>query len=369
MRNIFETFINIFIILVVISTVLEEIFSLNVSSYKDFFIYINFVFDFVFTLEFIIRSVISKNKNGFRYYLTTGLGWIDFVSSIPLLVLNSGPSLYSYLTNDFTSTAASFISFVSVMKIAKIIRVTRIFRLLRFLKLLKNLNFLDSKIAQRHLNYIVSLIISMIILSVLVMNILQFNINSFIEDDMKNNYKDVLNSALIISIKTGVDFSSVLKDILVKDYRIIEAYYRETKILSKDFNINFSFLSYIDKFNFNNVTIYYIDYNLIKSEAIFSIIIIIIIIVLSISIIFIYSRKFALEISDPIILVSKGFNESNFFIRIRDDYRHDDEIKELIKGYNDIWLNTKLKYFHEIYEEKINLDISEINIDDITKGL
>jgi len=365
MKKVFESFITFFIILVTISTIVEEFFSLFLSKYIDYFIYINFIFDFVFTLEFFIRVFISRKESGFLNYFTSGFGWIDFVASVPLLILSSGPLLYSYVFGDFDLKSFSFLSFINIIKIAKIVRVTRILRLLRFLKILKNIEFINSRIAQRHINYLVSLSITIVIVSVLVLNFLGINISSFAGNDIRDKYSMVLSSALDISIKTSKDFSKVAVDILSKDSDIIEVYFKNDKILSKNFELNFNHISYIEDFYFNNMKVYYINTPLIKLEAIFTLIIVFVVLFLSIGIVVVYSKKFALEISDPIIIVSNGLNKPDFFLKIREDYKHDDEVRELIDGYNSVWLTTKVKYTSEIYEGKmIDLDIE---LDDFLK--
>jgi hypothetical protein len=93
-----------------------------------YMIWAGVIFDLVFTIEFFVRMIISlKNKN-FKNYFLYQKGWIDFAASLPLLLLNSGPSFVSLITS---GAAAGSRSIINVLKVIRAIRVTRILRLLR----------------------------------------------------------------------------------------------------------------------------------------------------------------------------------------------------------------------------------------------
>ncbi|MCB1168617.1 MAG: hypothetical protein KDK33_20850, partial [Leptospiraceae bacterium] len=52
-----------------------------------------FAFDLFFSLEFLARSMVSVREGRFLVYFTQQRGWVDFLSSIPLAILVSGPAL------------------------------------------------------------------------------------------------------------------------------------------------------------------------------------------------------------------------------------------------------------------------------------
>ncbi len=133
----FEGLIFFFIIFVILQTFGEEFavyrgFSVQIRKYL---LIAGFSFDFIFSAEFISRLIVSgKKKKAGAYILREG-GFIDLLSSLPLLLLNSGPLMYMTF---FAGQNILFFSIggLSFLKIVKIIRITRMLRFLRALKIL-----------------------------------------------------------------------------------------------------------------------------------------------------------------------------------------------------------------------------------------
>jgi len=133
----FEGLIFFFIILVILQTFGEEFavyrgFSVQIRKYL---LITGFSFDFIFSAEFISRLIVSGKKKKAGVYMVREGGFIDLLSSLPLLLLNSGPLMYMTF---FSGQNMLFFSIgsLSFLKIVKIIRIARILRFLRALKIL-----------------------------------------------------------------------------------------------------------------------------------------------------------------------------------------------------------------------------------------
>ncbi len=162
----FENFIFIAIILVIIQTFLEDF-----SSYKSWSVLIRnillisgFILDFIFTIEFIVRSSVNARNKKFIEYFWYNRGWIDLLSSIPLLLLNSGPALYVILSGDVYLLAEG-VGVLNVFKIIKAIRVARILRLIRIVKIFGKIHNTDSPMTQHHTALITSSAVFSIIIT------------------------------------------------------------------------------------------------------------------------------------------------------------------------------------------------------------
>ncbi len=76
-------------------------------------------------------------------------GWIDLISSVPLLLLSSGPEVLLMVFPEIGHGAG--LGFMSSIKIVKAVRVSRILRLLRLLKVMGKIQNTDSQMANRHI--------------------------------------------------------------------------------------------------------------------------------------------------------------------------------------------------------------------------
>ena len=88
-----ETFILFAIVLVILQTLLEEVavtagWTVRV---RHFLAFSGLFFDVVFTIEYLVRQTLAAvRRQGMRYFFRER-GWIDLLSSVPLLLLDSLP--------------------------------------------------------------------------------------------------------------------------------------------------------------------------------------------------------------------------------------------------------------------------------------
>jgi len=90
------------------------------------------VFDSIFTLEFTARAFVSQYQGRFSPYIRKEFGWVDFLASVPLLILDSGPRFLSVI-----SGAPFFSILVGGLATLRLVRLIRMIRLLRLLRLVR----------------------------------------------------------------------------------------------------------------------------------------------------------------------------------------------------------------------------------------
>ena len=357
MKKILENFIILAIILVIFQTIFEELAVVMKLSRdtKHLLIFTGFVFDAIFSLEFLLRFGLALKNKRTRKYLGSELGWIDFFSSLPLLLLNSGPMFVLLSTGDTSMVEinAGAIGVMNVLKLAKVVRVSRILRVMRFLKLLKNIKFLNSKITQKHNNFIVSTVITVMIVTIMAMNISSLWSLDNLQQIRKENYQRVLTQSLDISLLYQKDYlSEVLLPILKDDPAVFLAEFQGRNIYYVEKpDMSLVEINNVKTLEFNQLTLYYVDHDAMILEARFNLVIIFMIIFSVIALLILYARKFALEISDTMLVVEKGMSDPEYFLRLKENPERDDEVEKLARAYNDIWLPVKLKYKNEIYTE------------------
>ncbi len=79
---------------------------------------------------------------------------------------------------------------------------------------------------------------------------------------------------------------------------------------------------------------------------------------------FFYSRHFAQNVSDPIYVIKRGMLEQkyNFTARIKEHYK-DEEVFELARAYNTVWLPMKVR-IQKLRDEKLAKEVMPVQDDD-----
>ncbi len=353
-QNKFLSFLNntitFLIVLVIIQTLLEDIAILKDFNYSTIIIIkiIGFIFDTIFTLEFIIRFIYSIAKKDVKKYFIYERGWIDLLASLPLLLFVSGPFMLRFFSISILSVEG-LKTVPRLLKLIKIIRVAKILRFIRVLKIFGKIKNTKTQTTQRSVNYLSTIIVISIILFVFVIQILQTQ--NLIPSFEKTTYKNKLQLSQIFSrsIEEG--------EIKLPYYQEIMQIERNDKILysSKDFTpdrqkewnlITIDGYTVIDnniknteyKFTYSNI-------DTMKLEAYVNIIIFSLILLEILVIAFMYARYFALTITDPIFVMKKGFEESEYTlaVKIPEKFKDNDDVFNLAKNYNEIWLPKKVK--------------------------
>lgn len=356
-KKFWENFILIAIVLVIIQTFLDEY-----SRYRQWTILARNIllitglfFDLTFSIEFTVRSILSQKKKNIYHYWLYERGWVDFLSSFPLLLLDSGPSVYLLLSGNMHEGGAA-IGMLNVFKVVKAIRITRILRLVRIIKIFGKIHNVDSKMALHHTATIATIAVFTIICTLMFFSFATQDPAVKIINERKAFYSDELNKIYELHETAGISREALAKRFLSADSNILKVQYRDTVLYSRITDENFKkYYDVDDYFPVKNrdftIAVSVVDIN--KAVAFDHMRNFFIIIFTVIAFLLIYTRHFVQTISDIVHILNKGFRKKdyNLQIKIREEFK-DEEIYKLAKFYNDAYLPAKLKRVLEQDEGK-----------------
>ncbi len=367
-----EGLTTLMIILVLIQTFLEDFSILIGGSYQAVHMIklSAFIFDLYFTIEFFSRLLSAMKKKEASIYFLKRSGWIDFLASIPLLLLVSGPYLLVSVMDLETAGITSLTTF-SMIKLIKAVRVARILRLLRVLKIFGTIKNTDSKMAQRHVNYILTMIILIVISYSFASNLLQsLNFTDSPSSEVLKEYQRTTETiGLLFEKNDTVD--ATIKSITADYPEILSIQLKQKEIYKTnkytDYELHYivkhdtDIISAITPKSNPDVTFNYYSHSFRVFESTNTVYNFVLIILLVLAILLIYTRHFALTISDPIFVMRNGFEKLNYTlaVKIPDSYSEDDIFK-LSDDFNKKWLPAKVRKL----EEKNNVT-SKLSLDDV----
>ena len=342
--NILESLVTAVILLVIAQTFLEDFSIIAGWSAKlnRVFIFTGFFFDFFFTVEFLVRLYNAFARRKGLFYLIHERGWIDFLASVPLLMLSSGPPMIAYILEG--AAFAGFGGILNMLKLIKAIRIARILRLLRIIKIFRNIKYADSIMAQRHVSRVITISVTIVVFALFGYSVLSESVQSIGPDvgfrvrdnmlmaklrsaDSEARMKAIgLSDDLILVIKRGGitvysrhDQSSFSEQFQPGDYKLVKAGGLE---------------AYIDIRAQNEI--------LARSQSWQTLFFFCIVLLLVVIYLVFYSPHFALTVTDPIHVMRKGFSEKDYNLEVKISEVYDnDDIFELARLYNEVYLPMK----------------------------
>ena len=388
-RHFFENVILVMILLVVVQTFLDE-YSVLMNWPNDWcriLLVTGFTFDVIFSIEFGVRAVVSlKNKRFLRYFLLER-GWIDLLASIPLVLFVSGPALVASFFPHLIGAGSGALGVLNILKVVKAIRITRILRLLRVLKVFGKIQNTESVMAQRHIASIATQVVITIIVVLTAFRLHHYVIptgimpgHNFSQKQARKQAETLLRAAMDDSLEMGVSLRSRLARLRAEQFGILEVATQMGEGTSWQVLYQAPVMTDPEREaprrkgravhmveSAENAPRYRLTINIHPfnaSAARFKIIVLFIIIGTTLTLVFVYTRVFAQTISDPLFVMSRGVKEDdyNFEVKIREPYK-DEEIFQLGKHYNEIWLPEKdMKLQQKQETEKTNS--SALSMDD-----
>lgn len=333
-------------------------------SIRKALIYIGLFFDIFFSIEFITRLFFSLIARKPIAYLRDRHGWVDFVASIPLLIFSSGPAAFSAYNN--VSTVATAAGVFGVLKIIKAIRIARVLRLLRLLKIFKHIKHVDSRMAQRHLTRVATIIVSTVVLTLIGFSFISVALDF---PNLENSFEE--HTRIALEERVSADMTS-------EDIAIITELRPDVLIIKKNNDTLYSrvdntfYRTYygpsdyaIASFPEYNIDVYIDLLPLVSNTARQDILHFMLIVALILVVLFLYGPHFAATISDPAQVMSRGLHEKGHSLQVVIPSRHkDDEIYRLASGYNDVFLPLKDRVGGSAVTDGSVVDIS---LDDVKK--
>lgn len=375
-RSTLENIVVVAIILVLAQTLLEDLAILlgwSVST-REIVLLAGLFFDLFFTIEFIARCYDAYRYRRLSTYLWYERGWIDFMASVPLLILNSGPASIALLAGGASITGVG--GLLNVLKVVKAIRIARVLRLLRVLKIFRRIKNTDSVMAQRHGATISAITVSVFVFTLLALAIggtivTLANFESFYESRAVSSLDYIVSQDL-----AEAEHAAALQQYAAADPAILQ--------VLQGGQVRYSRYDqeYIDRFYRD------VDFALVSSAATdialwidlsplnreqaatnlryFSVILALVLVL-----VFVYSPHFALTISDPIHVMRRGMQEPNYNLEVKvpSEYR-DDDVFRLAQSYNRVFLPMKDRAHAGDDAESSQIQLTDVRdlLDDIDES-
>ncbi len=366
-KNSLESFVVVVILLVLVQTFLED-FAVLVKwpyDYRRILIITGFGFDLFFTIEFLTRFYFALLKGRAGEYIRYQRGWIDFLASVPLLLLNSGPLMFAMAAGG--ATIAGMGGILNVLKVVKAVRIARILRLLRVLKIFKQIKYTNSVMAQRHVAKITSLAVTVFVLSIFVITLL-FSFIGVSGLDSETQKAQIQSFTFIRDHRNElVDNEAIMNDYLNAQPWVLLVRYGGDSYFNRYDNEYFDTYYGPGDYGYlqdGKLEVFYDFRPLNAAQSKESLIYFIIIIILVIAYLTYYSPHFAITVSDPIHIMRRGMQEKgyNLEVKIPDEYG-EDEVYRLASLYNEVYLPLKDRSGGE--EDGGVLDLKMEDIQDI----
>ncbi|MFW5693999.1 MAG: ion transporter [Alkalispirochaeta sp.] len=344
-RSFLENLVIVAIVLVLVQTFLEDLAIILGWSRtaRESLMLAGFAFDLFFTIEFLARSYDAFRYRRFGHYLWVERGWIDFLAAVPLLILNSGPSVIAWYIGGVAVAGSG--GMLNVLKVVKAIRIARVLRLLRVLKIFRRIKNAESVMAQRHVATISALVVTVFVFTLLVLSAggaavtistldqtYQQQVSAAIDhiDDQQlaeaGNEEELTRFA-----ETHPGILAVEQDGTVRYSRYNQEYLNEN-FRPTDYTV-------LEQ----GATEVFVDLTPInRQQAADSARYFIIIVAMILALMLLYSPHFALTVSDPIHVMRRGLAEQNYRLEVRvpRQYR-DDDVYRLAQEYNRVYLPMK----------------------------
>jgi len=334
--RVIEPFIVFVIIIAIFQTFFAEYadFSYMSKHIRLMSLIASFAIDIIFSIEFMARLFVSAKKRGASRYFVREGGFIDFISSFPLLILNSGPLIY---VTFFAGKAGiiSGIGMFSFFKIVKIVRIARTFRFLRTLKIFyrfKKRYIMTSK----YISGAAGITIAVVLLTLIGFSFID---NGNVISSQSKAVSNILSS--YISSGKKADFETLLKNsdsvLFIKDSKKI--IYQ--KISLSEFNNSYLSDDYYKK-NFKNYMVYFNNKDKKRLVSFINMIAYTIIIGIIVLLGLPYRYLFNKHITSITSTMLKGFKISSYMTPVRiDEKRLSLESYQLAQKYNKKWLPIK----------------------------
>ena len=344
--EILETVVVVAIILVLAHTFLDDFAVIAGWSVRarSWLIWAGLAFDLFFTIEFFTRLYLAlSNRQGTAYFFRER-GWVDFLASIPLLLLNSLPHALALLAG--AGLLSGLGSFLNVLKVIKAVRIARILRLLRVVKLFRGIRHARSPMAQGHVSSITTIAVSILVLWMLAASIMEAA--GIIPGLERAFSQDQAARAAAISEAGPAAPGLALKAAAISamDRTILAvrpqggdvvwsrypASYYAANFLAGDYGYLLT----------GGVEVFLDERPLAAAAAREGIVFFIAVMLTTLAFLFIYAPRFALQISDPIHVMKRGMAEDGYNLEVHIPPGHlGDDVFELAALYNTIYLPLK----------------------------
>lgn len=321
---------------------LARFFQWNLTT-RNIITVCGFLFDLTFTAEFAVRSFYSSRNGELREYLVFKRGWVDFISSVPLLILDSGLTLVFVLAFDSGAAPGTPV----LIKAVYLSHAVNLLRMFRVVKLAGKTVQSESRMVQYHINLISSIALCTLIATLFLFNLIAAVTDPCRPDQRRLKYLEHIDGLKRVSDMNGISFRDTAHEILSSDRKILRIEYTDGQVINRVDSS--SFKKYFNAGDYITVTgkgclLYVALTDINRSIAVDNLKIFIAVSLIAAMISFIYAGIFRRNVSDVAAILNLGFRKRDYNLMVRiPDKNRDHEIFRLAKFYNDAYLPAKVR--------------------------
>jgi hypothetical protein len=360
-----ESLVIAAILLVLVQTFLEDfavISGWNVEI-RNKILLAGFFFDLFFTIEFLTRLYNAIMDGRVGRYLSVERGWIDLLASIPLLMFNSGPFALTMLTGQ--GIAVGLGGILNLLKVIKAIRIARILRFLRIVKIFRRIKNVSSPMAQRHIASITAISVTVLVLSLLFFTVFSSSLQLDGLDTAFSEQQQAVAEHLDKNKDDPVDFVFALEilretnsNLLIVKYRGQTLYSRYSNSYYQEFFAPGDY-AYLPK---DDLELFFDQRPYVSQLSRESILFFVIVVLVVLAYLLIYSPHFALTVSDPIHVMRRGLEETNYNLEVKIPQKYQsDDVFQMAELYNEKYLPLKDRTLSKEGQSLIELDTADVS--------
>ena len=360
-----ESLVIAAILLVLVQTFLEDFAVLsgwNVEI-RNKILLAGFFFDLFFTIEFLTRLYNAIMEGRVGRYFSVERGWIDLLASVPLLMFNSGPFALTLLTGQ--GIAVGLGGILNLLKVIKAIRIARILRFLRIVKIFRRIKNVSSPMAQRHVASITAISVTIVVLSLLFFTVFSSSLQLDGLDTAFAEQQEAVAEHLDENKDDPADFVFALQTIretypslLIVKYRGQSLYSRYSDSYYQEFFAPGDY-TYLRK---NDLELFFDQRPYVSQLSRESILFFVIVVLIVLAYLLIYSPHFALTVSDPIHVMRRGLEETNYNLEVKIPQKYKtDDVFQMAALYNEKYLPLKDRTQSKEGQSLIELDMGDVS--------
>ncbi len=344
-RAFLENVVIVAIVLVLIQTLFDDVAVLAGWPWavRLVLLFVGLGLDIFFTVEFLARLYGAYVNRRAALYFFYERGWIDFIASIPVLLLISGPAALAYWSG--SAMVVGTARMINVLKVVKAIRIARVLRLLRFLKIFARISHTESAMAQRHVARIATIAVTVIIAGALVLNVgLGLLDAPGLEHRYQHQMLRLIDQVQSHDLSRATGVQAVEELATVEDALLLVQVDGRTVYSRHDTPYYETYFGLSD-YGFSErqgVRVFFDVRPFNQHHSRSTLVYLLIIVALIVWYILYYTPHFVLTISDPVHIMSRGMSEKGYNLEVKVPvlYRTD-EIYRLGRLYNDVYLPLK----------------------------
>ncbi len=360
-----ESLVIAAILLVLVQTFLEDFAVLsgwNVEI-RNKILLAGFFFDLFFTIEFLTRLYNAIMEGRVGRYFSVERGWIDLLASVPLLMFNSGPFALTLLTGQ--GIAVGLGGIFNLLKVIKAIRIARILRFLRIVKIFRRIKNVSSPMAQRHVASITAISVTIVVLSLLFFTVFSSSLQLDGLDTAFAEQQEAVAEHLDENKDDPADFVFALQTIretypslLIVKYRGQSLYSRYSDSYHQEFFAPGDY-TYLRK---DDLELFFDQRPYVSQLSRESILFFVIVVLIVLAYLLIYSPHFALTVSDPIHVMRRGLEETNYNLEVKIPQKYKtDDVFQMAALYNEKYLPLKDRTQSKEGQSLIELDMGDVS--------